>query len=191
MATVKLSDSNLVSGWNSKMDFPKDNYTLRCLEEEIKPSKNGHPMVHLTWEICRNEPVQFGNKLIDVDGLKIEQYILTKHKKEDGPNGTIVWDAEKSAKALGRYCTVLRNCGFDLEQEIDDENPPSFFKGKVVDAVVYARKDVSRKSPTAEQAKKGLPGDVIKDPFGKEVATYQLQVDQIFGLSSVDTNKLY
>lgn len=185
MSIRKLSEGG-VSGWNSKMPFNKDRYTLKCIEEDFAPSKSsGNPMLTRTWEIYCPSPVMIGDREVDIDGLKVTQLCITK--VGDGQGG---WDQEKSDKAFSRFRDELVTLGFDPNGEIDDENPPCFALGKTVDAIVYGKKDVARKSPTAEQIKKGIrQGDPIKDAAGKDVVVYQLAIDQILGLSTTEVNR--
>lgn len=173
----KLADG--VSGWHSKMTFPKDNYTLRCLEEEFSPSKStGNPMVTREWEIVCPNPVEIDGRQIDIDGLKITQRTMVGNLQ----------DEQKDAKAFGRFSEELKVLGFEGE-DIDTENPPLIAKGKVVYAIVYGKEDVSRKSPTPEQKKKGQLGDPIKGPDGKDIKTYQLNIETILGLSTTEINR--
>ncbi len=181
MAIRKVTDG--VSQWNSKMEFPKDRYIIHCVEEEMGISKgSGNPMVTRNWEVIgseNGETVQIGDKVIGIAGAKITQYRPTKVRTEDKEG----WDPKKSDKAFGTFRDELIACGFDGES-IDDENPPCFMKGKTVEAVVYGQKQVSRKPQTPEQKKHNEPGDAIKDADGKEIATYQLNIEMILGLSS-------
>lgn len=189
MAIRKVSEG--VSQWNNKMEFPKDRYVLHCVEEEAGISKgSGNPMVTRTWEIVAGpeggETIQVGDKVIGISGAKVTQYRPTKVRTEDKEG----WDPKKSDKKFGEFRDELVACGFEGE-DIDDETPPCFMKGKTVEAVVYGKKDVSRKPQTPEQKKKNEPGDAIKDADGKEVVTYQLNIEMILGLSSTSVNAAY
>lgn len=185
MAIRKVSEG--VSGWNSKTPFIKDRYTVRCLEEDFAPAKSsGNPMITRIWEICCPNPIAIGDRKIDIDGAKITQMCVTKVKNTK----TGEWDEERSDKAFGRFRDDLLAVGYPSD-EIDDENPPCFMKDKVVEAIVYARKDVARKTPTPEQARNKQPGDPIKDADGKDIETYTLVIETILGLSTVDTNRPY
>jgi len=189
MAIRKVSEG--VSQWNSKMEFPKDRYILHCVEEEFGISKGSqNPMVTRTWEVIGNgegsETITIGDKTVGIAGTKITQYRPTKVRTEDKEG----WDPQKSDKAFGAFRDELKTCGFD-EEEIDDENPPVFMKGKTVEAVVYGKKDVSRKQQTPEQKKRNEPGDPIKDANNKEVITYQPQIEMIIGLSETKVNAPY
>ena len=186
MSIRKLNEG--VSGWNSRMAFPKNRYTLRCIEEDFAPSKAGNPMLVRKWELCQSEPVEIGDKKVDVDGLAITQWVVTKVKSEDGDG----WDTAKSDKAYGRFADELRLVGYPEDGEIDDENPPCFMKGKVVDAIVYGKEQVSYQSPSSEERAKGLRvGQPIKDASGKDVKVVQLNIDNILGLSTTEVNRPY
>ena len=188
MAIRKVSEG--ISQWNSKMEFPKDRYIIHCVEEEFGISKgSGNPMVTRTWEIIGNdngETIQVGDRVIGIAGAKITQYRPTRVYTEDKEG----WDPQKSDKAFGSFRDELIVCGFE-DAEIDDENPPLFMKGKTVEAVVYGKKDTSRKPQTPEQKKHNQPGDPIKDADGKEIATYQLQIEMILGLSTTKIDAQY
>lgn len=185
MAIRKLSDG--IGGWNKKMMFPKNRYTARCLEEDFGINSNGNPMITRKWELVCPEPVDIGERKIDVDGLKITQYRVIKVKSEDGKT----WDQDKSDKAFGSFSEELQVVGFD-GADIDDENPPLFMKDKVVDLIAYGKKVKSFQSPSAEERAQGKKvGAPIKDADDKDVEEYQLQIDQILGLSTVDTGWPY
>ena len=40
-----------VGSWNNRMPFPKDRYQITCVEEELKSSSGGNPMIVRQWEI--------------------------------------------------------------------------------------------------------------------------------------------
>jgi hypothetical protein len=187
MAIRKVTEG--IGSWNSKTPFPKDRYAICCIEESFAPSKgSGNPMITRVWEIVSPEVVTNGDRQMNVAGLKMTQYCITKVKDPE----TKEWDSEKSDKAFGRFATELQLLGYPPEQDVDDENPPLFAKGKTVDAIVSAKKDVARKNPTPEQLRKGQRfGDPIKDANGKDVETYQLQIESILGLSDIKVDAAY
>lgn len=186
MAIRKMTEG--VSLWNNKTPFPKDRYALTCIEESLEISKESkNPMIKRTWEITSPETAQLGDKTITVAGLKITTYRVTKVHAEDGES----WHPEKSDKCFGQLRDELVSLGH-TDDSIDDENPPLIAKGKTVDAIVYAREDVARKAPTAEQLRKGVRvGDSIKNADGSEVKTYQLQIESILGLASKQVGTPY
>lgn len=184
MAIRKMTDG--VSGYNNKTPFPRDRYSICCVEEDMEISKSkDNPMLKRQWEVVSPETVALGDRTISVAGVKFTTYTTTKVRstKEEVEAGEPEWNEEKSDKAFGRLRDDLLLVGFDPDGEIDDENPPCFMKGKTVEAILYAREDVARKSPTPEQAKKRQPGDPIKDAEGNDVVTYQIQLESILGLS--------
>lgn len=185
MATRNVNEG--VGSWNNRMPFPKDRYQITCIEEELKSSSGGNPMIVRTWEIASPEKVQIGEREVSIAGQRIMTYGVTKVKAEDGEG----WDAEKSDKCFARLVDDLKLLGFD-GSEIDDENPPLIARGKTVDAIVYARESQSFKDPTPEQRAQGKKiGDPIKDANGKDVKVYQLAIEQILGLSTVQTDVPY
>lgn len=186
MAIRKVSEG--VVAWNNKMPFPKDRYTVKCQEEKLEVSKAGNPMLVREFEIVAPDVVPSGDRMVSVAGKTITQWRVCKVHVEGNDKE---WDQEKSDKSFGTVSEELRVCGFTGE-EIDDENPPLFLKGKTFDAILYAKEETARKSPTAEQLKKGQKqGDPIKDANGKEVHTYQLQIETILGPSTVEANTPY
>lgn len=190
MAIRKMTDG-VVSGWNNKMPFPKDRYVLTCIEETFDVSKSsGNPMLTQTWEIVSPEFVEQGENKLNVAGCKVTRYVTTKVRstKEEIEAGAGPWNTERSDKNWARFHNELLLLGFPEDGEVDDENPPIFALNKTVDAIVYAKADVARKSPTPEQARRRQMGDPIKDADGKDVVTYQLQIDSILGLASKQTN---
>lgn len=186
MAIVKLVDPNSVGSWNRTMMFPKNRYAVRCLEEDFGPSGSGNPMITRKFEIVQTAPVQIGDKLVDIDGLQMTAYRVVK--VSDGNGG---WDKEKTDKCLAGLRDDLQKAGY-TEESFDDENPPLVFKGKVFDAIVYGKESKMFKEATAEQRQKGQKvGDPIQDANGKDIVTYQLQIEMILGPSTAETNRPY
>lgn len=179
---AKRSITEGSTSWNNKIPLPKDRRTLRCIEESFGLSQSsGNPMITRTWEIVEPNEIEIGDRKVDIDGVKVTQYLPTKNKE----------DAEKSNKAFGRLVEDLKSLGYS-ESEIDDENPPLIAKGKVVDAIVYGKENKSFKPPTAEEKKNGARfGQPIKDAQGKDVVVYQPQIETILGLSTVEVNRPY
>lgn len=170
--------------WRKTEPFPKNNYPLRCIETKFAASNAGNDMVTLMWEIFAPEPVQFGPKKLDIDGLKLPTFhTITVYK-----NGEV--DEEATQSARGYFGEFLMKCGWQ-EEDFDVDNPPhTFFKNIVMDAVVYGKKQASFQEPTPEERAQGKKiGKPIKDPSGKDVINYQLAVEQFFGRSSVEVNR--
>lgn len=184
MAVRNVSEG--VSNWTNKMFFPTKRYSICCIEEEATKSEKGHPMLVRTFEIVAPETIDVGGKPVNLVGTKVTQYRVTK--VADGEGG---WDMAKSDKAFGSFRDELVNAGYD-ESEIDDENPPCFFKGKTFDAILYGKKTQAFESPTdAERAEGKRIGAAIKDADGKDVINYQIQIDQILGLSEKQIGVAY
>ena len=180
MAIRKMTDG--VSSWNNKMPFPRERYQIRCVLEEFGLSSGDNPMITREFEILSPDTVPLGDRTVSVGGRTVMQWRVVKVKD----------DAAKSDKSFGQLRDELLMAGYPHDGEVDDENPPLYFKDKVFDAILYGKEDVSRRAPTPEQIKKGSKvGDPIKDANGKEIKTYQIQIDQILGLSTVETNKPY
>lgn len=179
MAIRKLNDG--VGQYSNNMPFPQDRYQIRCVEESFAPSSGGNPMITREWEIISPETIQLGDKTIGIVGTKVVQYLVCKVKDEDGDG----WDSKKSDKAFSKLAADLGVLGIDPSTEVDDENPPLIAKGKVVQAILYAKEDARRKAPTPEQLSFGQRvGDIIKDENGKDVKSYRLNIGEILGLSN-------
>lgn len=179
---AKVKANSVVLGFSNKIALPKQRYSIFCLEEPFTLSKGGSPMLTRQWEIVAPAQVQVGDSTVSIDGAKFVQRLVTK-VKTDGE-----WDSEKSAKALGRFVNDLVKCGFNPEDEIDDENPPKFMEGKTVEAVLYCTAKEARKTPTAEQVAAGKQGDPILDLDDKPIVTYEIQIEMILGLSPKAVN---
>lgn len=180
-----MVDPSSVGVWRRNVPFPKNRYTLRCTDETMETSSAGNLMLHRTWEICSPTPVQSvdGQKQLDIDGLKMEQYVTFRIFE----NGEL--ETEKTAKAINALREDLQLLGFE-EDSFDDENPPLIAKGKVVDAIVYGKKNASYMEPTPEERAKGQKvGKPIKDANGKDVVVYQLQIETILGLSTTEVHR--
>lgn len=187
MAIRKMTEG--VSSWTRTMPFPRDKYQIRCTSEEFGVSSGDNPMITREFEILSPDTVPLGDRMVSVGGKTVMQWRVCKVRDDKNPKE---WDLVKSDKAFGQLRDELLLAGWDPDEDIDDENPPLFFKDKVFDAILYGKEDVSRRAPTPEQLKKGQKfGDAIKDANGKEIRTYQIQIDQILGLSTTDTNKPY
>lgn len=185
MAQVKMVDPSSVSVWKKSMPFPKNRYTLRCIEEESQTSSAGNLMLHRTWEIYSPSPVTSvdGTKQLDIDGLKLEQYLTFRIFEKGEVN------KDSTSKAINALRDDLATLGYE-EDSFDDENPPLIAKGKVVDAIVYGKKNPSYMDATPEQRAKGQKvGDPIKGPDGKDVVVYQLQIETILGLSTTEVDR--
>lgn len=186
MGLVKIKDTNAVGKWNKNIPFPKNRYAARCISTKFAPSNNGNPMITLEWELCQSEPVRLGDKLLDIDGLKTQTY----HTIKVFADGEV--DTQATMAAQSNFSELLSKVGYE-EESFDDENPPhQFFKGKVVDVIVYGKKQQSFQEPTTEQKAKGMRvGDPIKGPDGRDTVQYQLAFDIIYGLSTVEVGRPY
>jgi hypothetical protein len=186
MAIRKTSEG--ISQWNNKLPFPKDRYTIRCIEESFGLSKSSdNPMISRTWEVLTPELVTIGDKQVNVAGAKIQQYVVCKVKDPE----TGGWDAKKSDVKFGQLRDDLTALGYEGE-EIDDENPPMIGMGKVVDAILYGKVNQSFREPTPEEKAQGKRvGQPIKDGAGNDVKTYQINIDTILGLATAEANRPY
>lgn len=176
--SLRVADkSNTTSLWNSRMYFPKNNYTVRIIDEVNKPSSKGNPMVTLEFEIVNSSPVKIGdNGIVEFDGVTFKKYFTTGN-----PN-----NKELDQKAFNKYDEFLRLCGIDTTNGWDNEAPPSVL-GKVLKCNLYGKETVQRADPTEEE--KQSPDEevrkgkiLVNEITGKEVRGYQIDVGQFYGI---------
>lgn len=178
MAVRKGTDG--VGQWTSKMYFPKGKYTLHCIDEELKRSQSGNPMLVRSFEIVAPDVIDLGDKKVNIAGNKVTQFRVTKTS-----------DPNTSDKCWSSYRDELEVVGVPQSEEIDDENPPCHFKGKTVEAVLSGDKRTVTADPTPEERAQGkrVGAPIMVD--GKEVISYQIQIDQILGLSTTQISSPY
>ena len=168
--------------WNSKTPWNNDNYILRCLSADFGPSKSsGKPMITMEHEVIAPQEVEIGGKMVTVAGTKIKTYNVTQSINEAGEV-----DMEKTESIRERLEKLYAAYGLDFTT-FNAENPDvTGFVGKCVHAYVVANPTEKRKSPTAEQLKKGeKQGDILKNPItGKPMVEYWPKIDEIFGLAT-------
>lgn len=172
--------------YNSSLQFPVDNYIIRCVDEKFAPSNSGSPMITLEFEIDSPETVQIAGEDVTVAGVTLKHYAVTKSVDADGNV-----DAEKTKACEERvFVSVHRDRPslYELFGEdgaaVDKENPELKFKGKRVHATLGCEVRERRKTPTPEQVKKGQQGDVLLNPItGKPQVSYYPKINQIFGLA--------
>lgn len=181
---IRKVNTTTANAWTPKIQFPTDNYILRCIGEEVGVSQSsGNPMVTLEWEIVNCEPKQIGDDLIDFDGVKFKSYHVTANKD----------DVEKSDKAFKRHQEgILVPCGIDVSEGWDDENPPSV-KGKVVHALIKGEENKSYAPPTKEEREAGKKvGKVLQDPItGKDLVIYKPVLSIVYGLFEGEVKRPY
>lgn len=154
--------------WNNEIAIPRDNgYILRVIEEGFAPSKSsGKPMITLKHEIVAPEEVEVAGEKITIAGVKANllNYLVTKSIDEEGKV-----DESKSSGLKEQLVDAYKNYGVDLQgAEVNVDNPPLGFKGKLVYAVLDDEAKAMRKTPTKEQLDKGQKiGDVMLHPQTK------------------------
>lgn len=169
--------------WTKKTPFPKDNFILRCTDEAFGQSSSGNPMITLDFEIISPETVDVGTALVNVSGVQIRKWYVTKNFDGDTIN------IDKSAKSAEALKALYKAFGLDAEN-INPDNPVLGFKGKCVHALLYGKQEEQTKSPTSAQLAEGKrKGDVIIDPVTKlPMVQYSPQIDTIYGLAQVDAS---
>lgn len=181
MSLQVANKSDVSTLWNSRMYFPKNNYTVRIVDETNKPSAKGSPMVTLEFEIVNSEPIKIGdNGMVEFDGVTFKKYMVTWN-----PN-----DAKKAQANFNRYDEFLKTCGIDTSAGWDYNSPPSVL-GKVLKCNLYGKETVQRADPTEEEKQSPdeevRKGKVLVNAItGKEVRGYQIDVGQFYGISTED-----
>jgi hypothetical protein len=173
----------MANKWHRKLMFPKDMYTLRCIEETMKQSDKGTPMMVLQFEIASPEEQEVNGEMLEMVGTKTVVFRII-YKSIDKAGKV---NEEKTAK-----CQEMAQKVYDMfEIPYDKENPAGGFKGKLQYATVYGDKQEIRKSPSAEQLKMGVrQGDVIKHPkTGEPLLQYIPTIEEFFGLADEDPKK--
>lgn len=172
----------MATKWNNKTPWNKDNYVMRCIGAEFGPSKSsGKPMITLEFEVAAPQEVDIAGEMYTVAGVKTKQYYVTQSIDESG-----AIDMEKTANIQKRLEELYGHFGLPFDG-FNPENPDvSGFVGKMVWADVYGDAVEQRKSPTAEELKKGQKqGAVQKNPItGKPLIQYWPKINEIFGLAT-------
>lgn len=176
--------------WNRSIQWPLDNYVLRCVEEKFGPSNNsGNPMITLDFEVA-TEDIEVAGEKYTIAGTKIRGWYVTQ----------VLDDAEKTANCQKRVfsSTDPNNPSlyelFGLDgKSVNPENPVLGFKGKLVHVRLRNKEDTRRKSPTAAQLAKGeKEGDVIVNPVtGQPEITNYPEIEKIYGLAKEAANAPY
>lgn len=182
----------MATKFNTRVQCPRDNFVLRCIEESFGISKGKeNPMITLKWEIDRPEELEIGGELYTMAGTQTTSYYTTIVLNGEGDL------AEKTRKSQENLVKLYEDCGLIPKNStvancgIDFENPKLGFKGLLVWALLYSDEVAQRKTPTKEQLAKGIKqGDIILDPIKKiPVVSYYPKIDRIFGLAEAAANK--
>jgi hypothetical protein len=157
-----MSTETQAKKWHSKagVQFPKDNYLVQCVEQEIGQTQKGAPTIKTDWEIRSPEYAEVAGENYEVVGIKIKH---TQYLKSvaDG-----VTDETKTAKMLDMTSDFYEKCGENYNRNPDQPN--MVFKGKYMWVILDNKESAQRKNPTQEQLKAGRPGDVMKHPVTGE-----------------------
>jgi hypothetical protein len=169
-----------MQNWNSKVQFPTDNFIVRCTEASFGPSKSSQkPMITLEFEVVSPDAVNVAGEDYNVAGQKTRpMYFVTQSIDAEG--NLDISKTENIKKRLDDLCEK-----FGVPPITNPENPDvAVFKGKEVWALLASDIQQKCKSPTADQLSRGLKqGDVIKDPItGKPVVSYWPKIDSFYGL---------
>lgn len=164
--------------WTSKVQFPTDNFQVRCIDEAFGPSNAGKPMITLKFEVVSPESATVAGKEYNIAGVETQPYYaVTKSLNPDGTE-----DLEKSAVLKERTLDLYSKFGLPAPENL--ENPTLGFKGKTVWVLMQSETRERRKAPTADQLAKGVrQGDVICNPItGQPLVNYYPKVSEIFGV---------
>jgi hypothetical protein len=170
--------------YTSQHQFPQDNYLVRCTSAGFGPSKtSGKPMITLEFEILSPEVVEIGGEQFTVAGIQTRpSYHVTQ--SIDGEGNLDAEKTETIKENLDKLCEA-----FQLPLIDNPENPVvDTFVGKVVWALVNSEKFEKRKSPTADQLKRGeKQGDILKNPItGEPLVSYYPKIERFFGVPAAD-----
>lgn len=167
------------------MQWPKDNYIGRVLSADFGPAKSsGDPMITLETEVIAPSSIEIDGEPVSVAGQQVKTY----HKTQVLVDGVV--DMEATAKLRGgdrgldKLCTAF---GIKFE-DVNWENPDlELFRGKLQHIAMWGKKEEERKSPTAEQLKRGEKGTVMINPITKQ-PKYQFfpQISEFYGLATED-----
>lgn len=174
--------------WNSRVQFPQDNFVIRCTDENFGPSKSSqNPMITLEFELQSPDEIEVAGEKYTVAGEKINNVYLTTQVIEDG-----TLNVEKTQKCAKRIEDMYRAFNLDFST-FNPENPVLGFKGKLVHARLYGAKEEVRKSPTSEQLKAGIKqGDILLNPITKQpLLQYRIAIAEVYGLAAEETGKAY
>lgn len=170
--------------YSSQLQFPQDNYLVRCTSAIFGPSKSsGKPMITMEFEILSPEVVEIGGEQYTVAGVQTRPYYQVTQSIDGDGN----LDAEKTEtikENLDKVCEA-----FGIPPIDNPENPViEGFVGKVVWALLNSEKFEKRRSPTAAQLAKGEKvGDILKNPItGEPLVSYSPKIERFFGVPAAD-----
>lgn len=162
--------------WNMRIYWPTDWYQVRVKEVSFSPSKGkGNPQVTLSLEVVAPETVDNGEDLVTVSGVPLEYYLPVTIFKE----GSEEVDQKKTADCRTKYSEFLEKMQLPPVEDWDNPSTTEFI-GIVFYAMLKAKRDEKRRSPTAAQKAKGEKGDILTDPItGEKSVTYYPNVDEV------------
>ena len=181
---IKVADkSKVVKQWSSRNYFPQDNYVVRVLNQENKPSNAGNPMMVLEFEIVNCDAKKIGDETLEFDGVTFTHWQTTGCNPPKNATEKEIAEAKQADdNAFNNADDLLTRCGIDTSEGWDPTNPPSI-KGKVLHVRLYGSDESPTKAPTPEQKAKGERGDPLKDPVtGKELHMYKIKLAEVYGV---------
>lgn len=181
---ILLPHKNMSQKWTNKVQFPRDNFILRCMDNQFSQSKSsGNPMISLELELVSPAEYEIGAEgTFTIAGIKLTQYFPTQVLNAE----TKEVDTEKTAAAQARIKDLYEKFGLDFS-DFNPENPVLDFKGRLVWASMYDKVTEQRKSPTAEQLKAGKrQGDVLINPVTKlPMIRHEPAISEILGIAEL------
>jgi len=173
--------------WNMSIPWvKKSDYIIRCTEEILAPNSNGNLMFTLKFE------VQYPNTVEDSAGeeMVVAGTPLTYWCVVQSLTGSKNQSPEEATEACkGRY-RKLREA-FDLpNKDIDWDNPPGGFKGKLVYAQLDNEENVQRGAPSKADLIAGKKeGPVLVNPKTKKpLIKYYPKIAEIFGTAELPSS---
>jgi len=178
------NETKTVGKFKSSMIFPRDNYVVRCTEDEFGQSNKGNAMFTLNFEIDRPEEIEIAGERVNVAGVKTQPTWVVTKVFEDG-----VLNEQKSAAAIKRANELMASLG---EPPLDPENPQLALKGKLFHVRAFGKSEPVLKAQTAEQRAAGKPGDPIKNPItGEAEIRCSIVIEKFYGPAEAAVNKSY
>jgi hypothetical protein len=183
---IKTNKHTMSKKWNADIMIPTDNYIVRIIGATYAPSKKGNPMLTLTTEIVSPQVVEVAGESISVAGIKCTNYLSALSTEQDGSTNT-----ERTESMRERISKFYKDMELDTTLDFENLNTKVLL-GKNVHALIEAEVAVQRKSPTAEQAKKGQPGDILKHPkTGQALVKYWPKIKEFFGIAEGSVSTLF
>ena len=179
--------------WNKQIEWiKKSDYIVRCLEETFAPNNAGNPMFTLKLEVAwPNTVVLPDGEEIIVAGIPLTTWCVVTSltgTKNASPE-------EATANCHRRYLELRKTfeLPYTTESEIDWNNPPGGFKGKLVYALIEDKEDAERGAPSKEDLAKGIKvGPILLNPKTKlPLKVHYPEIKDFYGIAELPSNQAF